>query len=127
MTDTVDQRITLAREYLAAARGRDINHMPPSRLAAELAETRRQLGQALAAAADLTDAAGQLAEIRAVLDAFDWEHSDRQYALEKIERLASPGPVLDSELWTCLSCGGQFVGRRPADDLCRYCTPGGAR
>ena len=74
MTDTVDQRITLAREYLAAARGRDINHMPPSRLAAELAETRRQLGQALAAAADLTDAAGQLAEIRAVLDAFDWEH-----------------------------------------------------
>jgi hypothetical protein len=47
-----DERITLAREYLAAARGRPIDHMPPSRLAAELAETRRQLGLVLAAAAD---------------------------------------------------------------------------
>ena len=30
-------------------------------------------------------------------------------------------PVLDSELWTCLGCGGQMVGRRSASDLCRYC------
>lgn len=47
-----DQRITLAREYLAAARQRDISYLPPSRMAAELAETRRQLGQVLAATTD---------------------------------------------------------------------------
>jgi hypothetical protein len=44
-----DQRVTLAREYLAAARQRDINYLPPSRLQAELVETRRQLGQVIAA------------------------------------------------------------------------------
>ena len=32
--------------------------------------------------------AGKLAEIRAVLDAFDWETSDRQYALERIDEIA---------------------------------------
>ena len=48
----VDQRITLAREYLRAAYDRNPDHMPPSRLIAELAETRRQLGQVLAADAD---------------------------------------------------------------------------
>ncbi|MGO9080381.1 MAG: hypothetical protein ACLQDY_15285 [Streptosporangiaceae bacterium] len=31
----------------------------------------------------------QLAEVRAVLAAFDWEHDDRQYALEKIERIVT--------------------------------------
>jgi hypothetical protein len=40
---------------------------------------------------------------------------------------SEPGPCLDSELWTCLGCGGQMIGRRPAGDLCRYCAPGGAR
>jgi hypothetical protein len=40
---------------------------------------------------------------------------------------SEPGPRLDSELWTCPGCGGQFIGRRPADDICRYCAPGGAR
>ena len=35
-------------------------------------------------------------------------------------------PVLDSELWTCAGCGGQFIGRRPASDRCRYCQTGGA-
>jgi hypothetical protein len=34
------------------------------------------------------DAAGRLAEIRAVLAAFDWEHHDRQLALEEIDRIA---------------------------------------
>jgi hypothetical protein len=34
-------------------------------------------------------AVAQLAEVRAVLDAFDWEHSDRQYALEQIEQIVS--------------------------------------
>ena len=32
---------------------------------------------------------GQLAEVRAVLAAFDWEHDDRQYALEKIDRIVT--------------------------------------
>jgi hypothetical protein len=31
--------------------------------------------------------AGKLAEVRAVLAAFDWERDDRQYALEHIERI----------------------------------------
>jgi hypothetical protein len=31
---------------------------------------------------------GKLGAIRAVLDAFDWEHYDRQYALERIEQIA---------------------------------------
>jgi hypothetical protein len=87
----VDQRITLAREYLAAARGRDINYMPPSRMAAELAETRRQLGQVLAAVADQADAAGRLARIRQVLAEFDWEFHDRQLALEAIDRIQAGG------------------------------------
>jgi hypothetical protein len=43
-----DQRVELARDYLRGARQRDINYLPPSRLQAELAETRRQLGQVLA-------------------------------------------------------------------------------
>lgn len=34
---------------------------------------------------------GQLAAVRAVLDAFDWERDDRQYALEKIERIVTGG------------------------------------
>jgi rubrerythrin len=49
--------------------------------------------------------------------------------LEIIEDLtggSGPAPRLDSELWTCRGCGGQFVGRRTADDRCRYCA-GGAR
>ncbi len=34
---------------------------------------------------------------------------------------------VDSEPWTCLGCGGQMIGRRPAGDRCRDCAPGGAR
>ena len=30
-------------------------------------------------------------------------------------------PVLDSELWICLGCGGQMVGRRVDSDRCRDC------
>jgi hypothetical protein len=91
MTDTVDQRITLAREYLAAARGRDINHLPPSRLMAELAETRRQLGLVLTAIRDQEDETRQLAEVRQLLADFDWEFHDRQLALEAIERIVTGG------------------------------------
>ena len=35
--------------------------------------------------------AGQLAEIRGVLAAFDWEHHDRQYAMERIEEITLGG------------------------------------
>jgi hypothetical protein len=87
----VDQRITLAREYLAATRARDINHLPPSRLMAEVAETRRQLGQVLAAVDGQADAAGRLARIRQVLAEFDWEFHDRQLALEAIDRIQAGG------------------------------------
>ena len=34
------------------------------------------------------DAVLMIAEIRALLAAFDWEHDDRQYALEAVERIA---------------------------------------
>ena len=37
------------------------------------------------------DPAAQLAEIRAILAAFDWEHDDRQLALEAIERIVDGG------------------------------------
>ncbi len=33
----------------------------------------------------------RLGEIRGVLAGFDWEHDDRQYALEQIERIAEGG------------------------------------
>ena len=33
--------------------------------------------------------AAQLAEIRLVFDAFDWETDDRQYALEQIEQIVN--------------------------------------
>ncbi|HEY1344781.1 MAG TPA: hypothetical protein VGF54_07350 [Streptosporangiaceae bacterium] len=56
----VDQRIALAREYLRAAYDRNPDHMPPSRLIAEVAETRRQLAQVLAAATELAAAAAVL-------------------------------------------------------------------
>ena len=37
--------------------------------------------------------ARRLSEIRAILAAFDWEHDDRQLALEAIERIAEGGPA----------------------------------
>ena len=42
-------------------------------------------------AAPLPTPAAQLEEIRLVLEAFDWELSDRQLALEAIERIVSGG------------------------------------
>jgi len=43
------------------------------------------------AAAQFPAAAAQLADIRLVLDAFDWETDDRQYALERIDDIANRG------------------------------------
>jgi hypothetical protein len=83
-----DERAELARRYLAEARQRDVEQLPPSRLMAEVAELRRLLGQVLGIVAERQDGARQLAEIRAVLADFDWEFDDRQLALERIERIA---------------------------------------
>jgi hypothetical protein len=85
---SADQRVTSAREFLAGARRRKVDQLPPSLLMRECAELRRLLGQVLDVLAVQRDAAGRLAEIRAVLAAFDWEHHDRQLALEEIDRIA---------------------------------------
>ena len=52
------------------------------RLAVELESLLRELERP-------DPAADQLAQIRLVLDSFDWETDDRQYALEQIEQIVS--------------------------------------
>jgi hypothetical protein len=37
------------------------------------------------------DDSAKLAAVRGVLTAFDWEHDDRQYALEEIDRIVMDG------------------------------------
>lgn len=53
------------------------------RLATELRSLLEQL--------DTDPEAGHLEQIRLVLDAFDWEHDDRQYALEQIDDILRSG------------------------------------
>jgi hypothetical protein len=60
----VDQRLTLAAEYLAEAKQRSVEQMPPRLLMRECTELRRLLGQVLDVLAAHRDAAAQLAEIR---------------------------------------------------------------
>ncbi len=71
----VGQRITLARECLAAMRQRDINYLPPSKRAPKSA---RPGGSPSGAwrCRRAGDAAEGLAAIRAVLAALDWEFRD---------------------------------------------------
>jgi hypothetical protein len=57
-------------------------------LLAELADLAERLAAPTGAEADDTR---RLGEIRALLSRFDWEHDDRQYALEAIERIADEG------------------------------------
>jgi hypothetical protein len=67
---TADPRLTAAREFLAGARRRKIGELPPSVLAREAAELRRQLGQVL----DLIGEDGAILpgpELQAVLGALD--------------------------------------------------------
>lgn len=86
---TADQRAANAREYLASVRQHKVTALPPSVLVRECAELRRQLGQVLDAIGQIDGPeGGRLAAIRGVLDAFDWEHDDRQLALERIEQIA---------------------------------------
>jgi hypothetical protein len=86
-----DERADLARRYLAEARQRDVEQLPPSLLMRECAELRRLLGQVLAVLAERQDGVRQLAEVRAVLAGFDREFDDRQLALEAIERIVTGG------------------------------------
>jgi hypothetical protein len=90
---SADQRVTAAREFLASARRRKVDQLPPSLLMRECAELRRLLGQVLDVLAGERDrdAARRLAEIREVFRHFDWEYHDRQLALEEIERIAITG------------------------------------
>jgi hypothetical protein len=85
---SADQRVTSAREFLDGARRRKVDQLPPSLLMRECAELRRLLGQVLDVLAERQANTRQLAEIRAVFAAFDWERDDRQLALERIEQIA---------------------------------------
>jgi hypothetical protein len=86
-----DERAELARRYLAEVSATGVERLPPTVLMREVAELRRLLGQVLAVLAERQDGAHQLAEIRAVLAAFDWKFDDRQLALEHIERIVTGG------------------------------------
>jgi hypothetical protein len=85
---SADDRAGQAARFLAEARQRSVEQLAPTLLMRECAELRRLLAQVLAVIAERQDEGRQLAEIRAVLDAFDWEFDDRQLALEAIERIA---------------------------------------
>jgi hypothetical protein len=65
------QSIALAREYARGARSRPIDQLPPSRLMAELAETRRQLGLVIGAVGTIEHLALTEAQRTTVLDALD--------------------------------------------------------
>jgi hypothetical protein len=88
---SADQRVELARQFLAETERRSVEQMPPSLLMREVAELRRLLGQVLGVLAERQAEMRQLAGIRAVLAAFDWEFDDRQIALERIEQIATGG------------------------------------
>jgi hypothetical protein len=88
---STDQRAEMARRYLAEVTATGVERLPPSVLVREVAELRRLLGQVLAVLAERQDGARQLAEVRAVLDGFNWEFDDRQLALEAIERIVTGG------------------------------------
>lgn len=95
----VDQRITLAREYLTGARRRKVDQLPPSVLVRELAETRRQLGQVLDAIdsqpAPLTPA--QLSTIQDALDVAADAKRDRAANCPDCE--ASPAELCGTCEW----------------------------
>lgn len=58
-----------------------------ARLADMLSYLLGELNALDAAGRQFPDAAGQLAQIRLVFDAFDWETDDRQYALEQVQQI----------------------------------------
>jgi hypothetical protein len=75
---------------------------------------------------DTINAAGvQLGEYdRRIIDWLaGWETATCAVVASLIARAAEPMPGVDSESWTCASCGGQMIGQRPADDCCQDCSP----
>jgi hypothetical protein len=79
--------------YLSGAGTADPNalSMAAARLADALAHLLAVLDEGDQAAAQFPAAAVQLAEIRLVLDGFDWEYHDRQLALEAIDEIVNRG------------------------------------
>ena len=77
----------LADYQRAAAEGADVadRALWAARLADMLSAAARRPGRPVAGTAE------QLEEIRLVLEAFDWETDDRQYALEQIDQIVSGG------------------------------------
>ena len=86
-----DERAELARRFLAEARQRSVEQLARALLMRECAELRRLLASVLAVLAERQDGARQLAEVRAVLEGFDWEFDNRRLALERIERIVTGG------------------------------------
>jgi hypothetical protein len=97
LTPEQQARVSVARQLTEAhGQGREAlavyldacNAAGPWPLAANaLARTTRQLLEIIDVLAERQDESSQLAEVRAVLAAFDWEFDDRQLALEAIERI----------------------------------------
>ena len=95
MSAELSARRTAARavlgDYLNGAGTADPNEL--SLWAARLADMLRHvldiLDEGDQAAGQFPAAATQLAEIRLVLDAFDWETDDRQYALKQIDDIVN--------------------------------------
>jgi hypothetical protein len=85
-----DQRVTYARDalrYWDGGQWADTGALT-AKVAFRLADAIRQL----LALIDEGEADGaQLAEVRAIIAAFDWEQDDRQYALEKIKQIVTGG------------------------------------
>ena len=67
----------------------DALSMAAARLADALARLLAVLDDGDQAAAQFPAAAAQLAEVRLVFAAFDWETDDRQYALEQIDQIVN--------------------------------------
>jgi hypothetical protein len=94
MTDTVDERVTRAREYLRVAQQRDVLHQLPSELMREAAESRRQLAALLAVLGE------QAAGGRPV--------SGHKFA--RPGQVAPDRPAPDA----CMECDRAEAGHRPA-------------
>jgi hypothetical protein len=79
MTAAIDQA-TAGREMLSTLRLLAIQGLVPN--------GREQVERWELALSDGEPGLGRLAAIRGVLEFFDWETGDRQYALEKVEQIA---------------------------------------
>ena len=97
--------------------------------AAAFGRAQWELGQLTAIierlAAEAADDARRLCEIRAVLAGFDWEHDDRQFALEAIDRIAGGNEDQANEDQDdglepfCAECGA-WIGMFPGMDGWRH-------